>query len=264
MIDELTKTRRYELKYTIDEHLAEEIKADIRHICSLDENVGPGETGYIVNNLYFDTPDFRFYYDTKFKKATRFKPRIRFYGEHAKDLIWPEIKYRHDSIIWKKRHCVPIGDWPGLLEPANVVEETQIRPRLDRFEEIIHWYGARPVLHVRYFREPYVADIDSYGRVTFDRRLCYRKLEDTAGLNYDEKDMMYYDDPLTTRNDYSPVILEIKVKTLVPVWVVELIRRHHLNQRGFSKYCYGIDYVLETPGCRIPILDPLSSLKRRA
>ncbi len=252
-LEDLSKIRRYELKYTIDESLASEIRDYIQNICVMDKNVCDGETGYVVNNLYFDTPDLRFYLDTKFKKPTRFKPRARYYGQYAGDLIWPEIKYRHGNVIWKKRYCVPVSEWPQLFYP-QLCERTEghSKSRIDRFDEVIHWFGAEPKLHVRYFREPFVTELESYGRVTFDRQLCYRRVE-SSDLTYEEKDMIYFDDPLTTRNEHSPVILEIKVETLVPIWAIELIRTFHLNQRSFSKYCYGIDFLMGNPTCRTPI-----------
>ncbi|MBN1558707.1 VTC domain-containing protein, partial [candidate division KSB1 bacterium] len=78
MATHLFETKRYELKYTITEELAAEIRAYIENICTMDKHVPPGEQGYIVNNLYFDTPDLKFYYDTKFRKLTRYKMRARF------------------------------------------------------------------------------------------------------------------------------------------------------------------------------------------
>jgi len=90
MTDDLSKIRRYELKYTITEQLAAEIKDYVKRICSLDKHVPQGETGYVVNNLYFDTPDLRFYTDTKHRKLTRYKPRARYYGLKPGNLIWPE------------------------------------------------------------------------------------------------------------------------------------------------------------------------------
>ena len=41
------------------------------------------------------------------------------------------------------------------------------------FEEVNHLYCTAPVLLVHYFREPYVSDVDDYGRITFDRALRY-------------------------------------------------------------------------------------------
>lgn len=241
----LSRIRRYELKYAITEKLAANIKDYISNICSLDKNVCSGESGYIVNNLYFDTSSLTFYNDTKFRKLTRYKPRARYYGKKAKDFIFPEIKYRNGNVIWKTRYCLPVEKFPELFYP---VESQQVIPviqtQMNRFEEIIHWYNAQPVLHVRYYREPYVTELEEYGRVTFDRQLCYRQVYGSTDLDYRESDMIYYDDPITTINHDSPVLLEIKVETLVPAWAINLIRRFNLVQRPFSKYCYGIDNML--------------------
>ncbi|MCU0644647.1 MAG: polyphosphate polymerase domain-containing protein [bacterium] len=245
MSKELSEIKRYELKYTITEELAAQIREHIKNICTLDEHVPSGERGYIVNNLYFDTPDLRFYYDTKFRKLTRYKPRARFYGEKAIDLIWPEIKYRHASVIWKRRYCIPIEQWPELFNSEKTErKQAIIKEQLDSFDDLINWYGAQPMLHVRYFREPYVTELEEYGRVTFDRQLCCRPTHGSINLEYDEEDMLYYDDPVNSRADDSPVILEIKVETLIPIWAMELIHKFNLKQRGFSKYCYGIDSIL--------------------
>jgi hypothetical protein len=244
-LKDLSEIKRYELKYTITEELAAEIREHIKNICTLDIHVPPGEQGYIVNNLYFDTPDLKFYHDTKFRKQTRYKPRARFYGAKATDFIWPEIKYRNASVIWKRRYHLLIECWPDLFDHEKTEQkQTILKEQLDTFDDIIYWYGAQPTLHVRYFREPYVTELKEYGRVTFDRQLCCRPTHGSIELAYHEQDMLYYDDPVTSKKDDSPVILEIKIETLIPIWVIELIRKFNLKQRGFSKYCYGIDSIL--------------------
>ena len=135
--NDLSDTRRYELKYTINETLASEIRDYIKTICTLDKHVPEGETGYIVNNLYFDTFDLRFYYDTKFRKLTRYKPRARYYGEKAVDFIWPEIKYRNASVIWKQRHSIPISEWPSLFSPDGKGHDAaRIKEHFDSFQDV--------------------------------------------------------------------------------------------------------------------------------
>ncbi len=242
MSRDLSEIRRYELKYTITEEMASEIREYIKNICTLDKHVPQGKEGYVVNNLYFDTSDLRFYYDTKYKKLNRYKARVRFYGEEATDFIWPEIKYRIASVIWKKRYNIPIENWQDLFHPENTNQgQPVIKKQLDTFDNIVYWHNAQSVLHVRYFREPYVTELEEYGRVTFDRHLCCRTTGGNIELDYNEYDMLYYDDPVSAKNMDSPVILEIKVETLVPSWAIELIHKFNLVQRGFSKYCYGID-----------------------
>jgi hypothetical protein len=242
MLSDLSKIRRYELKYAINENIAAKIRDYLKGYFSLDKHVPPGKDGYIVNNLYFDTPDLRFYYDTKHRKLTRYKLRARFYGEKAIDYIWPEIKYRCSSVIWKTRYRIPVEQWPELFYPQK---SEQVKPVIkncpDSFEELIHCYGALPILHVRYFREPYVTELEEYGRVTFDRRLSYRMAHGSINLSPDDEDMLFYDDPVTSKHFESPVLLEIKVEMLVPFWAIDIIRKFNLVQRPFSKYCYGID-----------------------
>ncbi|MBN1154567.1 polyphosphate polymerase domain-containing protein [candidate division KSB1 bacterium] len=236
---------RYELKYTITEELAGQIREHIQNICVLDSHVVPGERSYIVNNLYFDTPDLKFYYDTKFRKLTRFKVRLRYYGEQSNGMVWPEIKYRNANMIWKRRYGLPIERWSELFHGSNSTRrEPIIKDQVDTFDELIDWYGARSILHVRYDREPYVTELDNYGRITFDRDLSYRPTRGSIDLAYQEQDMLYYDDPVTSRSYDSPVILEIKVEPHIPSWVINLIAKFNLKQRGFSKYCYGIDNIM--------------------
>ena len=256
MSDDLSKIRRYELKYTVTEETAAAIIEYVKGFCALDKHVPAGEKGYIVNNLYFDTSDLRFYYDTKFRRLTRYKPRARYYGEKISEHIWPELKFRHSSVIWKIRHKVPVNQWHTLFHPQKSDrKESLVKNRLDTFEEVIHWHNAQPILHVRYFREPYVTQIENYGRVTLDRRLSYRMACGSLDLDCRETDMIYYDDPVTTIHCESPVLLEIKVERMVPFWAIDLIKRFQLVQRPFSKYCYGIDNnMAKIPDTRHSIL----------
>ena len=242
---DLNKIRRYELKYTITESIAAEIQDYIKGICSLDKHVPAGEDGYTVNNLYFDTPDLQFYYDTKHRKLTRYKPRARYYGREEPKHVWPELKYRQASVIWKKRKMISVDDWPTLFSPQlSKKTESIIKERLDGFEEVIHWHNAQPILHVRYFRQPFVTELEEYGRVTFDRQLSYCRANGSINLSQADCNMLFYDDPVSTNHYESPVLLEIKVETLVPYWAIDIIRKFNLIQRPFSKYCYGIDNIM--------------------
>ncbi len=252
--DESSKLKRYELKYTITENLASEIRDFIQDIFTKDKNVPPGESGYIVNNLYFDTPNYQFYYDTKFRKLTRYKPRVRYYGKKADGLIWPEIKFRNVNTIWKQRFSMPAEEWHGLtILHENGSKNSTFKSQLETFQDVIYWHQAEPILHVQYHREPYVTELESYGRITLDRHLRCRNLHGEIGLDYDDQEMCYYDDPITSKSADSLVVLEIKVETMVPYWTVELIRKFKLVQRGYSKYCYGIDSILDYFGeGRIP------------
>jgi hypothetical protein len=140
---------------------------------------------------------------------------------------------------------MPISEWPALFYSSDPEQRpAAVRDQLETFDDVIHWHNAQPVLHVRYLREPYVTELEAYGRITFDRWLCCRSTKGSIDLDYEERDMLYYDDPVTSKNANAPVILELKLETLVPAWAVELIRTFNLVQRAYSKYCYGLDSVM--------------------
>lgn len=241
MPDDLKLVRRYELKYLIAEETAQEIRDHIRKVCVLDSHADPTTCTYIVNNIYFDTPDLRFYHDTRFRKLTRFKPRARYYGD-ACDCIFPELKYRHGSIIWKTRYKTTMSEWRQLFNGRSEEHEEPVIKRYhDTFDEVIRMYAAEPTLQVRYIREPYVTQLEDYGRVTFDRRLTSRLAFGSYETDLDD-DFIFYDDAQSMRCDDSMVVLEIKVETNVPRWVIELVRKFDLVQTGFSKYCTGIEH----------------------
>ena len=246
MAADLTGLRRYELKYTVPESLARAIRDYIQPLFSLDEHASVERRGYIVNNVYLDTPGLRFYYDTKFRQETRLKPRIRYYGPAPDQFIALEVKHRHNTISWKRRRQIPVDEWPGVLDVSKAERAAPSFIDLpETFEEVNHLYCTAPVLHVRYFREPYVSDIDEYGRVTFDRALRYRLTHGSYEIGGIDDDMTYYGDQASVQEEDSPVVLEIKTQAFVPHWATDLIRRFSLVQRGYSKYCYVIDACLE-------------------
>lgn len=237
---------RYESKYVISETLAHEIRDYIGGICCPDKHVG-ADGRYMVNNLYFDTPDLRFYYDTRLKRFTRFKPRVRFYGPCPTDLLWLELKHKVKNVTWKFRRTLPVAEWPDRLFDGFPANGNGRRPSLaDSFEAVVLRFQAAPVLHVQYIREPYVSDLEEYCRITFDRCLTYRPACGSYALSTG-CDLMYWDDPITTAHagDESPVVLEIKTETNVPLWVIALVRRFDLQRRGFSKYCNAVDHLLD-------------------
>jgi len=231
---------RYEAKYLIEEPLAGAMARAVRAFCSPDRSAGP-DGRYRVNTLYFDTADLRFYFDTRFKSPRRFKPRVRFYGPEPSGHLWVELKHRVENVTWKTRRRIPIGEWPGLLygptgggPAAGSLGES--------FEDVVLRFHALPVLRVRYVREAYVSDLDDYARVTFDRSLTCRAMDGSCDLSAADG-LIGYDDAVTSRYrlEESPVILELKSLTRVPLWLQGLIRQFGLTQTGFSKYCCGIE-----------------------
>lgn len=233
---------RYEAKYLVTEAMVDAIRDHIRGICSPDRHAG-ADGRYRVNNLYFDTPDLRFYQDTRFKQYTRFKPRVRFYGDRPEDWLWLELKHKVRNVTWKSRRRVDVSRLPGLFEDGVLPEGLAPAACLtDSFEAVVARFGASPILQVQYVREPYVSDLDVYGRVTFDRRLMCRRLSGPDSFVAGEP-FVSFDDPVSqgVASGQSLVVLEIKTDVRVPGWVQGMIRRFGLERRGFSKYCCALE-----------------------
>ncbi len=249
MAVELATTHRYELKYTVTDRQAAEIRDFIQPLFSLDANVPPEQGSYTVNSVYMDTPGLRFYHDTKLRQLLRFKPRIRYYGLGKVESATLEVKYRHDRTVWKSRNRIPMAEWPAVLEIKKSESASPIYATMPgSFVEIHHLYGTVPLLHLRYNREPFVSEVDAYGRITFDRGMRYRLVRGSYDLWCHDDEMTYYDDAVTAQWGGSPVVMEIKTESLVPFWAMDLIKRFSLVQRGYSKYRYVIDHCLERAG----------------
>lgn len=249
MAIDLSPIHRYELKYTVTEELAAEIRQFIQPLFTLDANLPAEQAHYTVNSVYMDTPGLRFYNDTRLRQLLRFKPRVRYYGTGQAGAATLEVKYRHSRTVWKVRERIATSEWPGVLQVAR---EDRTSPRHETmprsFVDLHHLYGTEPVLHVRYEREPYVSEVDAYGRITFDRAMRYRLMSGSYDLWSRDEEMSYYDDEVTAQWAGSPVVVEIKTESLVPFWALDLVKRFSLVQRGYSKYRYVIDSCLERIG----------------
>ena len=257
---------RYESKYLVPASIVPALKEHVSAFCSPDRYAGP-DGRYVVNNLYFETPDLRFYNDTRLKRFERFKPRCRFYGDGSDGFLWLELKHKIQNVTFKTRRRIPVSDWDTLFQvnydASTGVEGTRRVKVVESFEDAVIAFGASPFLFVRYVREPYVSDVSEYGRVTFDRGLSYCMASGSGQLLHG-RPYTFYDDVVTAvhPDDESPVLVEIKTETNVPLWVVSMIRKFDLSRRGFSKYCQAVDHWMGylTPATRTSRFDPFGRL----
>jgi SPX domain protein involved in polyphosphate accumulation len=82
---------RFECKYSIPAHLTEQIRAFIRPYVRPDPYAArrPGYR-YAVTSLYFDSPALHLYHQNLSGERTRFKLRLRSYGNEASDPVWAD------------------------------------------------------------------------------------------------------------------------------------------------------------------------------
>jgi hypothetical protein len=239
-----TRFERLELKYLIDERTASRVRSQIAPLCHRDPHGDASGNGcrigsYPVQSLYLDTPSLAFHRAKERGESERIKLRIRGYrGLRAASL---ELKRRTGDIVEKTRTLVAEAD---LRESARgVAKPLQDHPAahafVERFGRLALTTGAEPTMLVRYQREAYSSDVDAYARVTFDRDVEYQlctdwSLEGEAGAWFDLERHLYPGAPRPL------VILELKCETMVPAWIVEVVRRNRLRRASVCKYSLGV------------------------
>lgn len=241
--------QRYELKFVIPKEMIEPISSFISVYCSPDKHSLNACNGfYRVNNLYFDTPNFLFLMRRLDGCENRFNMRIRSYTDSSELPCFLEVKQKHGDIINKYRAPLHHENWQKLFEDPNykLYKENDYTPTSFKtlFFKLAYTYNATPKMLSQYWRKAYVSNVNEYARVTFDTDLRYQPAEDYS-LIPDEDRMV----PLDNETLFDPecnVIMELKCySTLVPLWMIDLIRYFNLQRCSFSKYAAGITGVLQ-------------------
>jgi len=242
---------RREFKYLIDERTADRVRDIIRPFCVLDPNArGFDDRRYTIDSLYFDTPDMRLYRANEEEMVNRFKLRVRTYPQTPGAPVFFEVKARHNDIVVKDRGRAP-SNWAELLTDRTVAvpkERTSFESAaVERFTTIVRMQHARPVVLVRYTREPYESTIDDYARVTFDRAIQSQRM-DAVTMTPTPREWRPSDAPATVHGSWSPTVLELKFTAQVPGWMVNMVQTLNLDRRSFSKYGRSVEAWNEEPG----------------
>ena len=232
---------RYESKYIIPRSLIPEIRAFIEPFCMPDPYGHGTPPEYTITTLQLDDPHYSLH-EAKVREAfTRFKLRVRTYGEIGSSPVFAEVKAKLEQTIVKSRAAIPFKAWSkelvfGLNVPSCFKNE---RAEVDflQFKRLVWELGARPVLLVRYVRESYVGIVDRYARVTFDHKLRYQMTDSWTDFGRSgEWRKMDSAEAQGFGLAYSGVVLEVKTLSHMPLWVVDLVERFQLKKCGNCKY----------------------------
>jgi len=240
-----SRFERLELKYLVNESMAQRIRQDVKAYCETDphNNVLSGDfgraPGYPISSCYLDSPSLAFHAAKERGDPDRLKLRIRTYSSTSPASL--EIKRRRSAVINKTRVMVErnrveeaiSGEFTGN---AKAEKESSI---LSDFALLAAKFGARPTLRVGYWREAFESQVDTYARVTFDRRITVA--ESSRWYREPGKEAWNsFNDYWRSHGLQNPVVLELKCETVPPVWMIDLIRKYDLRQTSFSKYSIGV------------------------
>lgn len=226
--------RRFEFKYLMPSSLADQILPDLAGHMVIDEFVGKSDH-YIVNSLYFDSPERHCYYEKLDGIKNRSKYRLRSYGEEFNfdgQRTFFEIKRKCDAVVIKDRIVTNRALFAALGFKKLLKDYPEHR---DFIEELVYDFRVlrlQPIIFVQYKRKPYFSRYDKNFRITFDYDLQACKVN-----SIDSKPDFF--------SNVIPrlAVMEVKFNGVLPDWFSSILRAHNLSRRSFSKYCISLNLL---------------------
>lgn len=191
---------------------------------------------YTVTSLYFESPDYKIYYETKNKLRFRQKLRLRVYDDtDINGTAFFEVKQKHKKVVNKRRMILPLSEAYHYLDHASHIpleniqtSNMQVLREIDHFREL---FNLKPEMIVSYDRHAFHGVHDPELRVTFDLNLRCRN-NDLAVENGPQGENFI---------DKNLVVLEVKVNDSVPLWLTRILQDLNCEQRSASKFCTSLE-----------------------
>ncbi len=229
---------RHEIKFLLNrtQHLA--LATAVNQVLRPDP-FGDDDGHYAVTSLYYDTADYKAYWDKVNGVKMRRKVRVRTYGNPVvlpETVVFLEIKQRTNVRMGKRRLRLPYGVAANFGDYAETLPNLTA-PEQRTAQELHYLFGAlhlQPTCVVSYQRAAYGGHRDYPDlRITFDTDVRGR-VENLSLLTTDAG-------PLQTVLAPSWSILEVKVNQTIPYWLAQLLSRHGCTPRRISKYCAALE-----------------------
>ena len=184
----------------------------------------------IVNNVYFDSPDWEHYADNLSGMSRRTKCRLRWYGEaESADVVTFEAKHRRNATGHKEQHTLSAATL-GLVDLPFARLYARLRPLLPGELRLHLDEGHRPALFNRYRREYYAAP--SGVRMTVDTGIVYAPVQGGSLRT------------LRPMPSAAPTVVEIKYPSSRRAQAEAALRRMPFRATRSSKYAIGVDHLL--------------------
>ncbi len=213
--------QRYELKYMLTKEQKECILQAMQPYMSLDQY---GRT--TIQNIYFDTEDYRLIRCSIEKPVYKEKLRMRSYGDKTSGAeVFVELKKKYQKVVYKRRLSMQEEKAMQWLKRECACEmDSQIAKEIDYFLE--YYENLKPVLYLSYEREAYKCKDGGDFRVTFDENIICRqeRMElqaEAGGVSVLEEEK---------------VLMEMKCSGGIPMWMTAILSKEKVYKTSFSKY----------------------------
>lgn len=223
---------RHEIKFFINRIdaflLGNMLKQSMQTDIHGDEN---GE--YWIRSMYFDSQDNRDYLEKINGCSQRKKLRIRIYstGDRTAKL---ELKNKWENYVYKETIQLDRQDAYRLMQGDYDVLPRYKNRIANKIYAYMHTERLRPVLLIDYERQAFMCPFNNI-RITIDKNL--RASIDPWKL-YEERIPMV---PVFADGRY---ILEVKYHTMLPGFILEMLREISPQLSSVSKYCLSRQAVI--------------------
>lgn len=229
---------RFELKYLISLEQYRQMAAELANYMEPDPHSGDGQS-YDITSLYYDSEDYKAYWDKIDGHRYRRKVRIRVYDTQQvtpDTLCFAEIKQRINKTLQKKRVRLSYAAAEALCGAGQSVEGLSEAERavVEEIQYLHYTLQLQPACVVSYNRVAFNGSQYDVGlRVTFDTNLKGRT-HDLTLLSLGQAKSNFFLPP-------DCCVMEVKVNYRMPYWLTELIGKYHCTFRRVSKYCLAME-----------------------
>lgn len=180
---------------------------------------------HTISNIYYDTKQYDLIRTSIEKPRYKEKLRLRGYRTPGLDsMVFLEIKKKYAGMVYKRRVSMTLQEAYDYLDNKKRPSiRGQIMNEIDYF---ISYYQPVPKLYLAYDRVAYFGKEDPELRITIDRNIRSRETQ----LRLEKGDA---GELLLDADQY---LVEIKVPTAMPLWMVRSLSELRIYPVSFSKY----------------------------
>ncbi len=223
----MRKTIRYETKYRLSYPKLFQVRNDIA-VSQMELDYYSREHPYLVRSLYFDSNDYRAYYENLGGFWGRTKLRIRSYSEEPSDILSVELKTKFGNKSIKYSTFIPFVWYQEFMGTGHFPQNNDLV--LNEFERLVHLRMLKPKVLIQYQREGFRSKTSSSLRITFDSQVKSVSASELFPVK-----------PIFRYHRRGEVILEIKCLPKQPLWVNRCAKKHGLKWVANSKYVQSIE-----------------------
>jgi len=181
-----------------------------------------------INNIYFDTPNLRNYYDNHFGKSKRVKVRIRWYGETFGEIERPILEFKIKTGAVGRKLSYPLRGF-SLDKNIRSRELLTVFKNSNLPEWVINEVSYFMPTLVNTYKRKYYVSFDNLYRFTIDHHMEYYNIKTDFALFIEKK------------SQANVVVLELKYDMENDLKVSKITSSLPFRLDKFSKYVRGIE-----------------------